>query len=196
VLFGALIIPVTAAAVGFPGQVPLWLAIVGGAIGFRWADTALHAQAERRRTQLRHTLALMLNLLSISLARGAGVEQAIDEAAGICTGWAADRLRHVLASSRIVRQPPWQALGELGENTAVTELAELAAAMSLAGSEGARVRASLTARATAMRAAATAEMETEAEKASSRMSAPLLVLGLAYLIFLLYPPIVGITQSL
>jgi tight adherence protein C len=196
VLFGALIIPVTAAAVGFSGQVPLWLAILGGAIGFRWADASLHAQAERRRAQLRHTLALMLNLLSISLARGAGIAQALDEASGICTGWAADRLRQVLASARVLRQPPWQALGQLGEDTAVSELTELAAAMSLAGTEGARVRASLTARAAAMRAAATTDMETEAEKASSRMSAPLLVLGFAYLIFLLYPPIVGITESL
>ena len=196
VLFGALIIPVAAAAAGFSGQVPLWLAILGGAIGFRWADATLHTQAERRRSQLRHTLALMLNLLSISLARGAGVEQAVDEASDICTGWAADRLRQVLATARVLRQPPWQALGQLGEDTAVSELAELAAAMSLAGTEGARVRASLTARAAAMRAAATSEMETEAEKASSRMSVPLLVLGFAYLIFLLYPPIVGITQSL
>jgi tight adherence protein C len=138
----------------------------------------------------------MLNLLSISLARGAGVEQALDEASDICTGWAADRLRHVLASARALRQPPWQALGQLGEDTAVSELTELAAAMSLAGAEGARVRASLTARASAMRAATTTEAETEAEKASSRMSAPLLLLGFAYLIFLLYPPIVGITENL
>lgn len=196
VLFGALIIPLAATAVGFSGQVPLWLAILGGAVGFRFADASLHAQAERRRAQLRHTLALMLNLLSISLARGAGVEQALDEASGICTGRAADRLRHVLASARVLRQPPWQALGQLGEDTAVSELTELAAAMSLAGAEGARVRASLTARASAMRAATTTEIETEAEKASSRMSAPLLVLGFAYLIFLLYPPIVGITENL
>lgn len=196
VLFGALIIPATATIVGFSTQVPLWLAALGAVIGFRWADASLHTQAERRRAQLRHTLALVLNLLSISLARGAGVEQAVDEASAICTGWAADRLRQVLASARVLRQPPWRSLGQLGEDTAVSELTELAAAMSLAGTEGARVRASLTARAAAMRVAATAETETEAEKASSRMSAPLLVLGIAYLIFLLYPPIVGITASL
>ena len=182
--------------VGFSGQVPLWLAVFGGVVGFRWADASLHGQAERRRAQLRHTLAVMLNLLSISLARGAGVEQALDEGSRICTGWAANRLRQVLTSARALRQPPWQALGRLGEDTGVTELAELAAAMSLAGTEGARVRASLAARAAAMRSAATSEMETEAEKASSRMSMPLLVLGIAYLIFLLYPPIVGITESL
>jgi len=174
----------------------LWLALLGGAVGFRWADAQLHDQAEARRAQLRHTLSVLLTLLTISLARGAGVEQALNESTGVCTGWAADRLRQVLATARVLRQPPWQALGELGDDTGVAELTELAAAMALAGTEGARVRASLSARAAAMRQAATAETETEAEKASSRMSLPLLVLGFGYLIFLLYLPIVNITASL
>jgi Flp pilus assembly protein TadB len=195
-LFGALIIPICATMLGFSGQIPLWLAVLGAALGFRWADANLHSQAERRRAELRHTLAVLLNLLTISLARGAGVEQALGEASSVCTGWAADRLRHVLATARVLRQPPWQALGELGDDTGVPELTELAAAMALAGTEGARVRASLSARAAAMRSAATAETETDAEKASSRMSVPLLVLGLGYLLFLLWPPIVGITSSL
>ncbi|GAA1025640.1 hypothetical protein GCM10009557_00330 [Virgisporangium ochraceum] len=195
-LFGALVIPATLALLGFGGQVPLWLGIVGAAAGFRWTDAALHSAAEKRREELRHSLAMLLSLLTISLARGAGVEQAVDEASGICTGWAADRLRQVLATARLLRQPPWQALGELGDQTGVTELSELAAAMALAGTEGARVRASLAARAAAMRQAATAAMETQAERASSRMAVPLLVLGIAYLIFLLYPPLVGIAETL
>lgn len=195
-LFGALVIPAALALLGFGGQVPLWLGIVGAAAGFRWTDAALHTRAEKRRAELRHALAMLLNLLTISLARGAGVEQAVDEASGICTGWAADRIRQALATSRLLRQPPWQALGELGDQTGVTELSELASAMALAGTEGARVRASLSARAAAMRQAATAAMETEAERASSRMSVPLLVLGIGYLIFLLYPPLVGIAETL
>jgi tight adherence protein C len=196
ILFGALVIPVAAELLGFGGQIPLWLAVVGAALGWRWADANLHTQAERRRAQLRHTLSVLLNLLTISLARGAGVEQALAEASGICTGWAAERLRHSLATARLLRQPPWQTLGELGEATGVTELSELASAMALAGTEGARIRTTLTARAAAMRHAATTESETEAEKASSRMSLPLLVLGVGYLIFLLYPPLVNITASL
>lgn len=195
-LFGALVIPVCLSLLGFTGQIPLWLAILGAALGFRWADTNLHTQAEQRRTELRHTLAVLLNLLTISLARGAGVEQALGEASRISTGWAADRLRQVLATAQIVRQPPWRTLGQLGDDTGVSELTELAAAMALAGTEGARVRASLAARTAAMRSAATAETETEAEKANSRMSVPLLILGFGYLLFLLYPPIVSITSSL
>jgi tight adherence protein C len=195
-LFGALAVPVSAAVAGFGGQAPLWLAVLGGALGFRWAQASLRGQAEQRRAQLRHTLSVMLTLLSISLARGAGVEQALDEACGLCAGWAARRLGQALAAARALRQPPWQALGQLGEDTGVAALTELAAAMALAGVEGARVRASLTARAAAMRSAATAEAETAAERASSRMAMPLLVLGLAYLIFLLYPPISTVATRL
>jgi hypothetical protein len=194
-LFGALIIPLAATMAGFGGQIPLWLALLGAAVGFRSVDAHLHAQAEQRRAHLRHTLTVLLTLLTISLARGAGIEQALSESSGVCAGWAADRLRQALSAARMLRQPPWQALGALGDDTGVSELTELAAAMALAGTEGARVRASLAARATAMRQAATAETETEAEKANSRMAMPLLVLGLGYLIFLLYPPIVNITTT-
>lgn len=196
VLVGGLVIPITAKLAGFSGQIPLWLALIGGAAGFRWADASLRTQARQRREQLRHTLAVLLTLLSISLARGAGVEQALGEASSICSGWAADRLRHVLGAARVLRRPPWRDLGALGDDTGVAELSELAASMSLAGSEGARIRASLTARAAAMRQAATAQTETEAEKTSSRMSVPLLLLGMAYLIFLLYPPIASIGKAL
>lgn len=195
-LLGGLVIPVAAAMLGVSGQVPLWLAAIGGVLGFRWADATLHARAERRRAELRHTLSVLLTLLTISLARGAGLEQAIRESAGICTGWAADRLRQALTTAQVLRQPPWPALAELGDQTGVTELSELAASMALAGTEGARIRGSLSARTAAMRTAATAELETAAERASSRMSMPLLVLGVAYLLFLLYPPMVAITSSL
>jgi Flp pilus assembly protein TadB len=195
-LFGAMVIPVNALLLGIGGQIPLWLALIGGVLGYRWADTRLHATAQRHRTATRHTVAIMLTLLTISLARGAGIEQALEEASSICTGPAATRLRQVLTSARVLRQPPWRALGEYGEATGVTELVELAASMSLAGTEGARVRSTLAARAQALRTATTTEMETSAEKAASRMALPLLVLGIAYLVFLLYPPLVSMTNTL
>jgi tight adherence protein C len=196
VLVGVLVIPLAGAAAGLSGQVPLGLALFGAAVGFRWVDMQLHQHAQRRRDQMRHTLAMLLTLLTISLARGAGVEQALAESSSICTGPAADRLRQVLSAARVLRRPPWQDLGELGEATGVVELSELAAAVGLAGTQGARIRASLGARAAAMRQAATARAETEAEKASARMSVPLLLIGVGYLIFLLYPPIAAIGNTL
>ncbi|MFF5198879.1 type II secretion system F family protein [Micromonospora parva] len=193
---GVLALPVLAALWGVGGLVPLWLAGLGGLIGYRWAVTRAHAQAERRRAQLRHTLSVMLDLVTISLAGGAGVEQALDDAASVCTGWAADQLRAALRTARLTRQPPWRPLGQLGLDTGVNELAELAATMQLAGAEGARVRASLAARASGMRARTTAEMESAARSAGVRMSLPVMLIAVGYGLFLLYPAIAAIRTGL
>ncbi|MEU7923000.1 type II secretion system F family protein [Micromonospora zamorensis] len=193
---GVLALPVLAALWGVGGLVPLWLAGLGGLIGYRWAVTRARAQAERRRAQLRHTLSVMLDLVTISLAGGAGVEQALDDAASVCTGWAADQLRAALRTARLTRQPPWRPLGQLGLDTGVNELAELAATMQLAGAEGARVRASLAARASGMRARTTAAMESAARSAGVRMSLPVMLIALGYGLFLLYPAIAAIRTGL
>jgi tight adherence protein C len=188
-LLGALGMPLSAAVLGFSGQTPLWLSVLGAVVGWWWADAAAHARAERLRAQIQHTLSVMLTLLSVSLARGAGIEQAFDEAAGMCSGPAADRIRGAVAGARILRRPPWQLLGDLGEETAVPDLSDLALSMNLAGSDGARIRASLHARADAVRRAAITRDQVAAEKASSRMALPLMVLAMCYLAFLLYPAI-------
>lgn len=166
---------------------PLWLSLAGGVGGFVLADTVTHGEAERRRAELRHTLSGLLDLVTVCLAGGAGVEQALDDAAAVADGWAADRLRRALHAARAMRVPPWQTLGELGEAADVPELAELAAAMALAGTEGARVRASLSARAATLRTHQATEAETKANAATERMSLPVMLLGTAYLVFLLYP---------
>ncbi|WP_433651559.1 type II secretion system F family protein [Micromonospora zamorensis] len=193
---GVLALPVLAALWGVGGLVPLWLAGLGGLIGYRWAVTRVRAQAERRRAQLRHTLSVMLDLVTISLAGGAGVEQALDDAASVCTGWAAEQLRAALRTARLTRQPPWRPLGQLGLDTGVNELAELAATMQLAGAEGARVRASLAARASGMRARTTAAMESAARSAGVRMSLPVMLIAVGYGLFLLYPAIAAIRTGL
>jgi Flp pilus assembly protein TadB len=188
-------LPLALVVLGVRGQAPAWVAVVAAAAGWWTAEASLHARAERARDELRHTLSIMLSLLSISLARGAGIEQALDEATSVCSGPAAGRITDAIASARVLRRPPWEPLGRLGRDTGVTELEELAASMALAGTDGARIRASLTARAAAIRTAATARAHATAEKATSRMALPLLGLGMAYLVFLLYPALASLQLS-
>jgi Flp pilus assembly protein TadB len=69
----------------------------------------------------------------------------------------------------------------------VGELTEFANAIKLAGDEGTRVRATLAAHSAVARAKATAGMETAARSAGVRMSLPVLILALAYGLWLLYP---------
>lgn len=195
-LLGVLAAPVVALTWGLGGSAPLWLALLGGAAGYRWAQARVQVRATRRRAQLRHTLSVMLDLVTISLAGGAGVEQALDDAASVCSGWAAERLRAALRTARLTRQRPWHTFGQLGTDAAVPELVELATAMGLAGTEGARIRASLAARAAGMRARTTADMEAAARSAGVRMSLPVMLLALGYGLFLLYPALAAIRAGL
>jgi Flp pilus assembly protein TadB len=83
---------------------------------------------------------------------------------------------------------------ELGERLEVSELTELAASVSLAGTHGARIRASLAAKADALRGHQQAEVEAEAEAATERMTIPVAVLLFGFLVFIAYPALIQITS--
>jgi Flp pilus assembly protein TadB len=130
-----------------------------------------------------------LDLVVIALAGGGGVETALTDASSVGNGWAFGQLRHALDTARLARQPPWQALGRLGTDLGVPELSELAASVSLAGTEGAKVRASLGAKAASLRTHELAEAESAAQAATERMSLPVVLLFAGFLAFIGYPAI-------
>ena len=71
----------------------------------------------------------------------------------------------------------------------VPELGELAASAALAGNEGARVRSSLAAKAKAIRVRGLAEVEAAAQSATERMTLPVVLLMVGFIVFLGYPAI-------
>ena len=187
-----LVVTVLSTGSTFGPATPLWVSLAGGIGGWLLAETTVRAEAGRRRAELRHALSAVLDLVVISLAGGAGLEQALDDACTDTNGWAAARLNQAVATARLLRVPPWRTLGQLGEHTGVVELQELAATMSLAGAEGARIRTSLTARAATLRAHQGTNLEAQANSATERMGLPVMILALAYMTFLLYPAIAAI----
>jgi tight adherence protein C len=68
--------------------------------------------------------------------------------------------------------------------------------MSLAGTEGARVRDSLAAKAAALRRHELAEAESAAAAATERMVLPIALLALGFVIFLLYPALTQVVDAL
>jgi hypothetical protein len=66
--------------------------------------------------------------------------------------------------------------------------------VSLAGSHGARIRASLAAKADTLRGHQVAETEAAAEAATERMTIPVAVLLLGFLLFIAYPAVSQITS--
>jgi Flp pilus assembly protein TadB len=196
-LLGLLAPPATVAALNVMGArlgftAPLWLGLALAAGGFVVADISLHEEAEDRRLLMRHTLAALLDVIPPALAAGAGVEQALTNAASIADGWAAERIRGALATARITRAPLWQPLRQLGEATAVVQLEQLAGTLQLAAGEGTRIREALIQRGEALSERLTAEMEARSEAATERMSIPLMALTSVFLLFLIYPALAAI----
>ena len=179
-----------------PLQMPAAGALLLAAAGFALPALAAHAEAGRRRAEFRHALAAYLDLIVISLAGGAGIEAALTYSAAAGHGWAFTRLRGALQAAQLTRRPPWQLLGQLGDDLGLSELSELAASVTLAGTEGARVRASLAAKAAGLRARQLADAETAAQAATERMSLPLVLLFAGFLLLIGYPAVAHVLTSL
>ncbi|WP_431953084.1 type II secretion system F family protein [Actinacidiphila sp. bgisy167] len=172
-------------------QAGWWMPLAGSlslaVLLFFAPDLDLRRKAARRRREMRHTLSLVLDLAVIALAGGAGVQQALTQAVAAPAGWAGTRLRHALHIAELTRTSPWSHFGDLGRTLAVSDLTELAATLTLAGSEGARIRGSLTAKARAMRRRRVAEADGAAQAATERMSLPVVGLFAAFLLLIGYP---------
>jgi tight adherence protein C len=179
-----------------PLVVPLWASLIFMAAGFFLPDLGVHSEAARHRRDFRHALSSFLDLVVVALAGGGGVETALADAAGVGSGWAFALLRRALDHARLARQTPWAALGRLGQELGVAELSELAASVALAGTEGAKVRSSLAAKAASLRTHELAEAETADQAASERMSLPVVCLFAGFLLFLGYPAVEKVLTGL
>jgi Flp pilus assembly protein TadB len=182
--------------VGLSPVLPVWGGLLLAAGGFVLPDLGAHADAQARRRDLRHALSAFLDLVTISLAGGGGVETALRDAAATGTGWAYQQLQAVVETARITGDSPSVVFGRLGDQLAVPELIELAASVQLAGTEGAKVRTSLTAKAASLRAHELADAESQAQAATERMSLPVVCLFAGFLLFISYPAITRVLTGL
>lgn len=170
----------------FPPLVAV-LAAPGGAVaGWLFARVDLRSDATKARREFRHALAAYLELVTILIAGGAGVETAMFDAVAVGEGGAFRHLRTALSAAQAHRDPPWQLLGELGDRLGISELAELHASMTLAGG-GAQVRDTLAARATGIRVRDLTELEAEAQARSETMVLPVALMFLGFLVLIGYP---------
>ena len=197
-IFGALLGPalwMLAAVAGtrLPVIVPLWGLLFGAAVGWFLPRLVLRAEAAQARTDFRHALGAYLDVLVLLLAAQEGPESALDLAAQAGQGPAFAELRRAVWQARLAGEPLWETLDDLGRRLRITELREVAAAGALAGESGAAVRQSLTAKARSLRQAALAEAETTARKKSQALFGPLVLMGLGFVIFLIYPMLTNLS---
>lgn len=200
-LCGLLWAPVTAAmlrlgALDTGVVLPLWVSLVLAPVGFAYPAIALRARAADRRRTFRHALSGFLDVVSISLAGGRGVDTALRDGATAGDGWPFEAIRDALFETQLLGETPWSGLARLGSELAVPELGELAASAALAGAEGARVRVSLASKARSLRQRGLTDVESSAQSASELMSIPVVLLMLGFVVFLGYPSIVRVLQGI
>jgi Flp pilus assembly protein TadB len=167
-------------------------ALLGAGLGFLVPELTLTSEANAARTSFRHAYGAYLDLVNVMLAAGAGPEAALHTAADSGGGWAFLEIRNALAAARSTRRSIAEALADLGEELDVIELVELSASVALTGTQGARIRSSLAAKADTLRAHQVAETEADAESATERMTLPVVILLVGFLLFLAYPAVVAI----
>lgn len=160
--------------------------------GFVGPDLGLTEKIERRRRGFRHSLSAYLDLVTIILAGGGGLETALSAAAEAGDGWAFTEIRAALRKARLSGVSAWDVFDELGADLGVDELRELAASAHLAGDQGARIRASLAAKADSMRSNQTAAIEAQAEAATEKMLLPVVTLVVGMILFIGF----GVVQAI
>jgi len=181
-----------AAGVAVPPALTVLAAVGLSVAGFMWPDLRLSEQIERRRRDFRYSLSAYLDLVTIILAGGGGLETALHTAADLGDGWPFAEIRGALNTARLTNRTPWDLFDDLGTRLGVAELRELAASARLAGDQGARIRASLAAKADSMRAAQTAAIEAEAEAATEKMLLPVVTLVVGMILFIGF----GVVQAI
>lgn len=198
-LCGVLWAPVVAAggwAVGvrLPIGIPLWLALAGGAIGAVVSVRTVRTKAAERRRTFAHALGSFCDVAGMCLAAGRGIDASIQTAATGGDGWPFHELQGALRTGYVRGETPWESLARLATDCDLPDLTELAAALSLAGDEGAAVRETVASKAKAIRERLTGNAEREAASVTERMGIPATLLLFGFMIFLGFPAIYVLFQ--
>lgn len=152
---------------------------VAGFVGYQ-SFAELRDAAEERRAELNRAFSTYLDLVVLAIEGGRGYVDALHTAALTGSGWAFTQLRDAVDKDamRVAGITPWEGLGRLGERLGLPALIELRTTLTLAQDDGARVRATLVARAETMREARLAEAEAAADKATESMKLNLLAMAM------------------
>lgn len=198
--FGAVFAPLLVAVLGVAGAslpvaVPALGSLLLAAALFFVPDLVARDQAAEARGQMRRALCSYLDLVSLRRDASEGPTIALERAAALGDGWVFRRLRGALITARLAGEQPWDGLRRLAEDTGVNELTDVADIAAIAAIEGASIAPTLRARAESLRMELLTEEEASANTASEKLTAPVALLSIAFLLLFLYPALSTLMAS-
>ncbi len=175
------------------GPWPAWTWLAAAAAGFVAPDAGLAARVATRRRELLNGLGTAIEFLALSIAAGAGLEQALAEAASAGNGPFFEELARRLARLRLEGGRGVDALNELAEQIDLPEVAALAGALQAGARQGSPVLDTLRAQATAARERRRLGLLEAGERAQVTMLLPIGLLILpAFFLVVLYPAVIAL----
>ena len=170
--------------------------LIGAGVGVAVVIVSVKEEAETERQSLRHQLGAYLDVLAMLLTAAEADEQALSLAARAGDGRLFRGLQRAYRDAAIAGRPLLTGMGRLGDTWGLIELKEIAEAGSLAASDGAAVRRTLTAKARAMRSAQLAAEETDARLRTNKLGIPQILLAVGFLVLIMYPAFAGLLDGL
>ena len=152
---------------------------------------SLRRRAASKRTEAELAVSAFLDLVTILLAGGAGLETALAGAASCGDGWTFDQIRGRLASAQSARRNHWDELRRWGRECGIESVVEVANSVQIAGEHGARIRTSLVAKSRSLRARDIARIEHEAGRRTEQMGLPIVAMFMGFVVFVSYPALMG-----
>jgi tight adherence protein C len=194
--FGPLLVGLLAlVGIGAPFVLPAWISILFAGLLFTLPDMVVRRRAQDRRRDFRAAVGSYLDLVAMKMASGAGLSEALRDAAAIGGDGPFARIRGALEDARTDGLTPAAAIGQLGDELSLPDLRELSAGLSLVAASGAQAEESLRAKAASLRERELTAAAGDANARSQSMLVAQVVLALGFLVFIGYPALVKVLAA-
>jgi hypothetical protein len=167
--------------------VPAVVVLLGMAIGPLLVQRRSVEQARQIRTDLRYQLSAFLDVVTMLLAGNTGHEGALLNAAHAGDGRLFGELSVAMREATAAGRSLVSGLEHTGVVLGLVELRQVASTVSLSAAEGSPVARTLAAKCATLRSTLASEQETEARLRTSRLTTPLVGMGLIFMALVIYP---------
>lgn len=174
-----------------PFVIPAAGSLVMAIVLFFMPDMDVRTDARHARAEFGRALGAYTDLVALERLGGSGARQAMELAADVGDSWVFRRIGEELARSRWSGQAPWDSLHTLSDELGLPELDDLADIMRLS-KEGSQVYSNLRARSNALRATMLNEELAKANAVGERMSMPMSLLGVVFMVILVAPSLLRV----
>ena len=128
---------------GLSINIACFMALVASLSGLVLPWYILRKEAAETRTSYLESIGTFLNIVELNLASGKGLEEAVNNSVDLGRSGIFALMKNSITESVDSGVPIWEGLSNLGEKIGLSELSEIGATLNLSGSEGAKIRESI-----------------------------------------------------